>query len=194
MKSFIHSSDHPPISCQAALSLLHLRAPLTSDGWSVGSRRENLSGIISNESLAARNKCIKCTKNGIMGIICLILLCSISFNNFWSHAPLSDWECIPVSKQSDDLQPSHMMITKCVMIHEKKISCPVISLRQAPRNGIVRSKDCNFKASFTSFTKFTNSANMQWSHVMFRTLCWALGLQRSPVVLDKATVSPHPCQ
>lgn len=69
MKSFIHSSDHPPISCQAALSLLHLRAPLTSDGWSVGSQRENLSGVISNESLAARNKRIKCTKNGIMGIM-----------------------------------------------------------------------------------------------------------------------------
>lgn len=57
-------------------------------GWSVGSR-ENLSGVISNESLARKQNALNAQKMASWGS-CLILLCSISFNNSWSHAPLSD--------------------------------------------------------------------------------------------------------
>ena len=118
--------------------------------------------------------------------------CSILLNNFWSHVPaLSDWECILFPNRGM-ICSLHTCWQSSVLWYTKKkktkqLSCPVISLRKVPKNGIVRSKDSNFK---TSFTNFTNWASVQWSYVTFQTLCWAPGLQRHPVVLDQAHF-PH---
>ena len=75
MKSLIQSPDCPPLSCQAALSLMHPRVPLTSDKMERRQSKAEFKGyrfqrIISNK----KHIDIKCTKNDIMEITYLILL------------------------------------------------------------------------------------------------------------------------
>lgn len=135
---------------------------------------------------------ITCTKSGIMGIICLICHAQyylIISGATFQHCQTENVFYFPTEEWSAAF--THVDNQVCYDTRKKKktkqLSCPVISLRKVPKNGIVRSKDSNFK---TSFTNFTNWASVQWSYVTFQTLCWAPGLQRHPVVLDQAHF-PH---